>query len=105
MRFRIIDQQAGQILVRDHRDEADKTIDILLGRLRAEGPGRWLMRKLQCYRVHLSEWYFRQLQEGHLIEDVRPDIGARMEATSRYDQTLGCRLSPDTSAAVDLVLL
>ncbi len=104
MRFRIIDQQGGQVLVRYHRDEADKTIDILLGRLRQEGPSRWLMRKLQRYSVQVSEWHFRQLREDYLIEEIWPGIWAQMEATPLYDQTLGLSLSLDTPAAADLVI-
>ena len=50
-RFRLIGEAEGAtVFVRYKRDENDKAIDELLGKLKKEGPQRWL-RKLQRYGV------------------------------------------------------
>lgn len=50
--FRLIDEKDGTtVIVRYRSVDAKDGIDSLIGKLEAEGPQRWLMRKLQRYGV------------------------------------------------------
>jgi len=102
-RFRIIDDAGQSVLVRYYGDEDDRVIDSLLNTLRAEGPSRWLMRKLQRYSVNISEWHFRQLQEDSQIEEIHPGIWAQVTSTVIYDNVLGLSMDLETPAAEDLI--
>ncbi len=104
MRFRLIDEQGAQVLVRHYRNAEDRDIDILLGRLRKEGPSRWLLRKLQRYSVSVSEWHFGQLQASGQIEELWPGIWAQMEGATLYDPVLGLMTDGDAPPASDLVI-
>lgn len=69
-RFRLIDEAEGAtVFVRYKRDENDKAIDELLGKLKKEGPQRWLLRKLQRYGVSI---YQRDLQRLEGLGDIVP---------------------------------
>ena len=103
-RFRVIDETGQTVLVRYYGDEDDREIDILLNTLRAEGPSRWLMRKLQRYSVNVSDWHFRRLREDCQIEEIHPGIWAQMEGTTIYDATLGLALEADAPSASDLII-
>ncbi len=103
-RFRLIEETGEQILVRYHTHEEDAAIDRLLGTLRKEGPSRWLMRKLQRYSVHVSEWHFRHLRQNDQIEEIWPGIWAQRDGTTLYHPEWGLTLSPDAPAAADLVI-
>ncbi|WP_456380563.1 CRISPR-associated helicase Cas3' [Thiolapillus sp.] len=102
--FRLIDQQGESLLVRYYAGEDDDEIDILLGRLRQDGPSRWLMRKLQGYSVNVSEWHFKQLQQDSQIEEVRPGIWAQMAGTTIYDLVLGLAFDSEAPKAEDLLV-
>jgi len=109
-RFRIIDDKGQAVLVRyypvkdEKTRELDKTVDMLLNTLRAEGPSRWLMRKLQRYSVNVSDWHFRRLQDDCQIEEIHPGIWAQMEGTTIYEPVLGLALQADAPSASDLVI-
>ena len=90
-RFRIIDDVGQAVLVRYHDKEDDRDIDMLLNTLRAEGPSRWLMRKLQRYSINVSDWHFQQLVEDSQIEEIHPGIWAQMAGTTIYDPGAGDR--------------
>jgi CRISPR-associated endonuclease/helicase Cas3 len=50
--FKLIDEQdAAQVIVRYRSPLGAVDVDALIGKLEAEGPERWLMRKLQRYAV------------------------------------------------------
>ncbi len=109
-RFRIIDESGQTVLVRYYpvkdkeTGELDRTIDVLLGKLKNEGPSRWLMRKLQRFSVNVSDWHFQRLRDEVQIEEIWPGIWAQMAGTTIYDPVLGLALDTDTPAAADLVI-
>ncbi len=104
-RFRIIDDIGQAVLVRYHGKEDDRNIDKWLNTLRAEGPSRWLMRKLQRYSVNVSDWHFQQLvEDSQIIEEIHPGIWAQMAGTTIYDPVLGLALETDAPSASDLVV-
>lgn len=52
--FKLIDDKDGAVvLVRYQSDNTNENVDTLIGKLEAEGPQRWLLRKLQRYGVTL----------------------------------------------------
>ena len=108
--FRIIDDSGQAILVRYYpikdkeTGELDRTIDSFLGKLKNEGPSRWLMRKLQRYSVNISDWHFQRLRDDVQIEEIQPGIWAQMAGTTIYDPVLGLALETDVPAAADLVI-
>ncbi len=104
-RFRLISEQTETVLVRYRADEKnDNTIDILLGRLKKEGPSRHLMRKLQRYSVNISRWHFDSMRNDGLIEEIQPGIWAQAEGLTLYDKTLGLKLETGVLSAADLVI-
>ena len=96
-RFRLIAESGYRsILVRYGESPA------LLGRLRKEGPERWLMRKLQRYTVSLPEHQFQKLlTDGDLCE-IYPGLFAQT-ADPLYHPHLGVLVdeaSPDPSTLI-----
>lgn len=89
-KFRIIDDSKQKtILVR--YGESESLIDLL----KAKGPERWLLRKLQRYTVNVyNDDFYRMYQRGS-IEEVQPKIFA---LTSNIDY------SKDTGLLVDETL-
>lgn len=70
-KFHIIDKsQQKTILVR--YGEGERFIDLL----KAKGPDRWIMRKLQRYTVNVYNHDFNQLRQRGSIEEVCPEIFA-----------------------------
>jgi CRISPR-associated endonuclease/helicase Cas3 len=90
--FRLIDDQdSATVVVRyaEHREEIEK----LLGLLAAEGPARWLMRKLQRYTVSIHKRVAdRMLVQGSLTLPM-PGLYVQVNADNLYDPMLG--LKPD----------
>ena len=78
-RFRLIDDEdSAPVLVRYRgEDGIDDTFDSLLGRLRKDGPERWLMRKLQRYTVNLHRRDALRLQGQGDIEEIMPGLFAQ----------------------------
>lgn len=86
-KFRIIDDSLQKtIFVR--YGEGEKLIDLL----KAMGPDRWLMRKLQRYTVNVYNYDFNELRLRGAIEEVHPQIFA---LSSKLDY------SEDTGLLVD----
>ena len=70
-KFKIIDDSIQKtIFVR--YGEGDKYIDLL----KAKGPDRWLMRKLQRYTVNIYNYEFNDLMRRGVIEEVFSQIYA-----------------------------
>ncbi|HYE36743.1 CRISPR-associated helicase Cas3' [Methylocaldum sp.] len=69
-KFRLIrDEDSATVVVRYHGlDYSDDTVDALLGKLRKDGPERWLMRKLQRYTVSVPR---RDVQRWAQLGDVQ----------------------------------
>ena len=92
--FRLIDDQdSASVVVRyfEHRDEIEK----LLGILAAEGPARWLMRKLQRYTVSIHKRVAdRMLTQGSLTLPM-PGLYVQVNADNLYDRMLGLKLDDD----------
>jgi CRISPR-associated endonuclease/helicase Cas3 len=93
-RFRLIDDKdSATVVVRydDHREEIEK----LLGILAAEGPARWLMRKLQRYTVSIHKRVAdKMLAQGDLTLPM-PGLYVQVNADNLYDPMLGLTLNDD----------
>ncbi|MBT9477430.1 CRISPR-associated helicase Cas3' [Polaromonas sp.] len=92
--FRLIDDKdSATVVVRyaEHSDEIEK----LLGMLAAEGPARWLMRKLQRYTVSIHKRIAdKMLAQGDLTLPM-PGLYAQVNAENLYDPVLGLKLDDD----------
>lgn len=90
--FRLIDDQdTATVVVRyaEQRDEIEKLLRILA----AEGPQRWLMRKLQRYTVSIQKRVAdKMLTQGSLTLPM-PGLYVQVNAENLYDPMLG--LKPD----------
>ena len=95
-RFRLIDESGYRsILVRYAESPA------LIGRLRKEGPERWLLRKLQRYTVSLPEHQFQKLLGDGDVGEIYGLFA--QTADPLYHPELGVLLdkaNPDPSALV-----
>lgn len=93
-RFRLIRDEDRTPVVVLYRgpDDLDGTVDTLLGRLRKDGPERWLMRKLQRYTVSIHQHECRRLQAAGDIEEIMPGLFAQI-SDLLYHPVLG--LLPD----------
>ena len=84
--FKIIEEKNQQTVFVIY-DESDKRI----GKLRKNGPDRWLMRQLQRFSVTVYSREIEKLQEEGAIENIH---GYYVQAqTSLYDINLGLQLS------------
>jgi len=82
-KFKIIDDtQQKTIFVR--YGEGEKLIDLL----KAKGPDRWLMRKLQRYTVNIYNNQFNELRQRGAIEEVQPKIFA-LSSKLDYSENTG----------------
>jgi CRISPR-associated endonuclease/helicase Cas3 len=92
--FRLIDDKdSATVVVRyaEHSDEIEK----LLGMLAAEGPARWLMRKLQRYTVTIHKREAdKMLAQGGLTLPM-PGLYVQVNADNLYDSMLGLKLDED----------
>lgn len=92
--FRLIDDKdSATVVVRyaEHSDEIEK----LLGMLAAEGPARWLMRKLQRYTVSIHKRMAdKMLEQGDLTLPM-PGLYVQVNADNLYDPMLGLKLNED----------
>lgn len=88
-KFRLIDDEDSlPIVVRYYGQEGqNRDIDGLLGKLKQEGPQRWLMRKLQRYTVNLHKNQALALLARGDIEGILPGL---------YAQTNGWLYDPET---------
>ena len=86
--FRLIDDQDSASVVVRYAAQHDE-IDKLLRTLEAEGPQRWLMRKLQRYTVSIPKRMTdRMLAQGSLTLPM-PGLYVQVDADNLYDDALG----------------
>ena len=89
--FRLIDDQdSASVVVRyaEHRDEIEK----LLGILAADGPARWLMRRLQRYSVSIHKRVAdRMLMQGSLTL-LMPGLYVQQDVDGLYHPFLGLQV-------------
>jgi len=69
----------------------------LIGKLRKDGPERWLMRKLQRYSVNIPRRAVDKLVETREVEEVWPGIFAQAVSTL-YDDKMGVTLGNELNA-------
>jgi len=86
--FRMIDDNQRPVIVLFDAASEDSEVRTLLGRLRKNGPERWLMRKLQRYIVNVRDPDMQRLQAQHDIEEMFPGLFAQT-SDWLYDSTLG----------------
>ena len=92
--FRLIDDKdSAMVVVRyaAHGPEIEK----LLGMLAAEGPARWLMRKLQRYTVTIHERVAEKMLEQGSLTLPMPGLYVQVNAENLYDPMLGLKLDDD----------
>jgi CRISPR-associated endonuclease/helicase Cas3 len=94
-KFRLIDDEDSlPIVVRYYgQDGQNREIDGLLGKLKQEGPQRWLMRKLQRYTVNLHQSQAQALLAHGDIEGILPGLYAQANAWL-YDPEIGLNPEP-----------
>jgi CRISPR-associated endonuclease/helicase Cas3 len=82
-KFRLIDDGESQAILVWYGDS-----QTLIGKLKKDGPERWLMRKLQRYSVNLPRRVVDKLVETGEVEEVWPGIFAQAVSTL-YDDDVG----------------
>ncbi|MCB8747381.1 CRISPR-associated helicase Cas3' [Rhodoferax sp. U2-2l] len=86
--FRLIDDQDNATVVVRYAEHGDE-IEKLLLKLAAEGPQRWLMRKLQRYTVSIHKRVAdKMLVQGSLTLPM-PGLYVQVNAENLYDPMLG----------------
>ena len=96
-RFRLIDESGYRSILVHYGDSPG-----LLGRLRKEGPERWLMRKLQRYTVSLPEYQFQKLLASGDVFEIYSGIFAQT-ADVLYHPQLGVLLDDTDPDPSDLI--
>ena len=92
--FRLIDDKdSATVVVRyaEHRDEIEKLLCVLA----AEGPARWLMRKLQRYTVSIHKRVADEMLEQGGLTLPMPGLYVQVNADNLYDPMLGLKLDDD----------
>ena len=91
-RFKLIDDVESQaILVWYGEGQA------LIGKLKKDGPERWLMRKLQRYSVNLPRRLVNKLVQAGEVQEVWPGIFAQAVSTL-YDDKVGVTIGSPLAA-------
>jgi len=91
-RFKLIDDAESQsILVWYGESQA------LLGKLKKDGPERWLMRKLQRYSVNMPRRVVDRLVETGEVDEISPGIFAQAVNTL-YDDKVGVTIGGSLAA-------
>ena len=91
-KFQLIDDLESQaILVWYGESQA------LIGKLKKDGPERWLMRKLQRYSVNMPRRIVDKLVETGEVQEVWPGIFAQAVSTL-YDDKVGVTLGNELNA-------
>lgn len=85
-RFQLIDESGYHSMIVRYGDSA-----VLIGRLKKEGPERWLMRKLQRYTVSLPEYQFKKLLGSGDVREEYPGMFAQT-SDALYHAELGVLL-------------
>jgi len=84
--FQLIDESGDRSVIVRYGDSP-----MLIGRLKKEGPERWLMRKLQRYTVSLPEYQFKKLLGNGDVREEYPDMYAQT-SDALYHAELGVLL-------------
>ena len=90
--FRLIDDADSATVVVRYAEQHDE-IEKLLGILAAEGPQRWLMRKLQRYTVSIHRRVADKMLVQGSLKLPMPGLYLQVNAENLYDPMLG--LKPD----------
>ncbi|CAI8970425.1 CRISPR-associated helicase/endonuclease Cas3 [Methylocaldum szegediense] len=95
-KFRLIqDQDSATIVVRYRGlDQSDNTVNALLGKLRKDGPERWLMRKLQRYTVSVPRRYVERWLRLGDVQEWQPGLFVQVSDVG-YSNDLGLLLEED----------
>jgi CRISPR-associated endonuclease/helicase Cas3 len=96
-KFRLIDEKnSATVFVRYHENAEDEKIDALLGKLKKDGPDRWLMRRLQRYGITLYQSDIDRLVSLGDIEALPGDCSGLYAQSEKndffYDSTLGANV-------------
>ena len=91
-KFQLIDDVESQAILVWYGESQS-----MIGKLRKNGPERWLMRKLQRYSVNLPRRVVTKLVESGEIQEVRPGIFAQAVSTL-YDEQLGVTFGNELTA-------
>lgn len=104
--FRLIDDEDGaMVIVRYRSNESNDNIDSLIGKLKGEGPERWLMRKLQRYAVTIYRHDAERLLRLGDIRCIDRCPGLHVQVGDvLYDGTLGLILDGAPGDPEKLVL-
>ncbi len=90
-KFKLIDDVESQSILVWYGESP-----VLIGKLKKDGPERWLMRKLQRYSVNLPRRVVGKLVETGEVQEVWPGIFAQSVSTLYDDNlgvTVGCALN------------
>ncbi|MGN6701740.1 MAG: CRISPR-associated helicase/endonuclease Cas3, partial [Burkholderiaceae bacterium] len=82
-RFRLVDDANTQSVFVLYDDDSRRFIDLL----RAKGPERWLMRKLQRHAVTIHRHDFDRLLQQRDIEEIHPGLYAQTNASLYHPST------------------
>ena len=92
--FRLIDDKDSATVVVRYAENSDE-LKKLLGILAAEGPARWLMRKLQRYTVSIPKRMADKMLEQGDFTLPMPGLYVQVDADNLYDKVLGLKLNDD----------
>ena len=89
-RFRLIPDEDGVPVIVRYRAPGDKeeSLDILLNKLRKDGPERWLMRKLQRYNVTVHRREVQRWAKQGDVEEWQPGLYVQV-CDVGYSEELG----------------
>ncbi len=91
-RFKLIDDIESQAIIVWYGES-----QALIGKLKKDGPERWLMRKLQRYSVNLPCRLVNKLVEAGEVQEVWPGIFAQAVSTL-YDDKVGVTIGGSLAA-------
>ncbi len=97
-KFRIIDDSIQKTILVRYGDSGN-----LIDLLKAKGPERWLMRKLQRYTVNVCNRDFDQMLERGTIEEVQPKIFA-LTSEIEYSNKIGLLVDETLYNPEDLII-
>ena len=97
-RFSIIDDSVQKSIIVPY-EEGEGLINIL----KAKGPERWLMRKLQRYTVNIFNNEFDALLKEGAIDEVQPNTFV-LTGDSYYSQALGLLISQNNFEPEDFII-
>lgn len=97
-RFRLIPDEDGVPVIVRYRapGDGDGSLDSLLGKLRKDGPERWLMRKLQRYTVTVHRRDAKRWAELGDIQEWQPGLYVQV-CDVGYSEELGLELGDEAS--------